>query len=186
MDRDELLRRFPALRGKLEANLARLVGKADAEELANETLLRALAALDGFRGDAALETWLHRIAVNLAHDLLRRRRKFPEQLMGDWPETPESIADVTAAEALERRQTAQCVQSLLARLAARDRQVLIQSDMLDWTAPEIARDERITTGNAKIRLHRARRAMKAMLESYCELYRQKAGMLCCIPKTETR
>jgi DNA-directed RNA polymerase specialized sigma24 family protein len=71
MDREELLRRYPAHRGRLVASLARLVGVTDAEDLAEETLLRALAAVDRFRGEAALSTWLHRIGVNLAYDLLR-------------------------------------------------------------------------------------------------------------------
>ncbi len=185
MDRKELLIRFPSHRRRLVAGLARLVGKADAEDLANETLLRALAVGDGYRGDAALGTWLHRIGVNLALDLLRRRKNAPE-LAADMPEVPDPSLDATAPATLERRQTAQCIQRLLAELPVRHRQVLMQADMLDRPAAEIAHDEGITTGNAKIRLHRARAAMRAALESDCEVYRQNAGVLCCIPKSGVR
>ena len=73
MNREDLLRGYPALRERLLATLSRLVGPNDAEDLANDTLLRALAAIDDFRGEAALSTWLHRIAINLAYDLLRKR-----------------------------------------------------------------------------------------------------------------
>ncbi len=182
MDREEFMNCFPANRGRLVASLGRLVSKPDAEDLASETLLRALAALDGYRGDAALGTWLHRIGANLALDLLRRRKNAPK-LAADMPEVPELKLDSTAAETLERRQTALCVQRLLAGLPARHRQVLVQADMLDRTALEIAHDEGITTGNAKMRLHRARVALKAALEDYCDVYRQSAGVLCCIPKS---
>jgi RNA polymerase sigma-70 factor (ECF subfamily) len=182
MDREELLSRFPSHRRRLVVSLSRLVSKPDAEDLANETLLRALAAVGGYRGDATLGTWLHRIGVNLAIDLLRRRKNIPE-LPADMQELPEPNLDATPPEALERQQTSRCIQRLLAGLPARDRQILVQADMVDQTAHEIARDEGITTGNAKIRLHRARVALKAALEDYCDVYRQPAGVLCCIPKS---
>ncbi len=178
IDRAALLGEFPRLRPRLVAALARLVAPVDAEDLANETLLRALSAVDDFRGEAALGTWLHRIGVNLAYDLLRRQGREP--LEHDAP------ADEIAAEAgqdpLERRQMSDCVQQVLATLPAPQRQLLVQADVLDRTAPEIARAAGITTGNAKIRLHRARRAMQAALESRCDFHHRDGGVLCCAPK----
>lgn len=73
MTRDELLAAFPAHRGKLLATLARLVGKEEARIWRPGTLMRAMEAIEDFRGDAALATWLHRVSVNLALDLLRQR-----------------------------------------------------------------------------------------------------------------
>jgi len=182
MDCEQLLGQFPAERRRLLASLARLVGPTEAQDLANETLLRALAAVDEFRGDAALSTWLHRIGVNLAYDLLRKRSRSPVLSAEQGIDVPETIAKAGDGRWLEQRQMSQCVQSLLAKLPAQQRQVLAQADMLDQTVPEIARDAGITTGNAKIRLHRARRAMKAVLEKHCDLEHQDSGVLCCLPK----
>lgn len=178
MTGEELLRRFPEHRGRLVAALARLVGPADAEDLADETLLRALSAVDGFRGEAALATWLHRIGVNLAYDLLRRHGREAQE--GGGEAEHEAAAD--DGDPLEQRQMSDCVREVLATLPAPQRQLLVQADVLDRTAPEIARDAGITAGNAKIRLHRARRALQSALESRCEFHYRDGGVLCCAPK----
>ena len=182
MNREDLLRGYPALRERLLAILSRLVGPDDAEDLANDTLLRALAAIDDFRGEAALSTWLHRIATNLAYDLLRKRNKSPLLSMEDGIEVPEAIDEVADAGKLEQRQMSECVQKLFAELPSQHREVLAKADMLDQTVPEIAREVGITTGNAKIRLHRARQAMKAALECHCDFEYQDSGVLGCQPK----
>lgn len=178
MNRDELLRLYPAHRRRLAAALSRLVGPTEAEDIAQETLLRALAAVEGFRGEAALGTWLHRIGLNLAYDRLRRRAHEADQA---------SIGETAAApqpDPLEGRQMSRCVQELLAALPASQRDVLVQADMLERTTAEIARDTGISVGNAKIRLHRARRAMKAALEARCDFHHREAGVLCCLPKPD--
>lgn len=184
MDRDELLRLYPAQRGQLVASLARLVGPTDAEDLANDTLLRALAAVDGFRGEAALGTWLHRIGVNLAYDLLRRRDRDPVLPAEQVVDMPEVAVDAAVGDPLDQRQMSQCVSQLLAKLPAHQREPLVQADILDRTAADIAKEAGISLGNAKIRLHRARHAMKAALETHCDFHHAEAGVLCCTLKAE--
>lgn len=180
MDREALLAAFPAHRARLVAALRRLVDAADAEDLANETLLRALQAAESFRGEAALGTWLHRIAVNLAYDQLRRQgRESGVPLDAD-----QEPAESDRADPLEQRQMSQCVREVLAGLPAAQRQLLVESDVLERTTPEIARDAGITTGNAKIRLHRARRSLQAALQDRCEFHHRDGGVLCCTPKSE--
>jgi RNA polymerase sigma-70 factor (ECF subfamily) len=183
MTRDELLQAFPAHRGRLVAALSRLVEPAEAEDLAQETLLRALAAVDGFRGEAALGTWLHRIGTNLAYDLLRRRSGSPVLPGADAIAIPEAATETLGGEALEQRQTMKCIRNMLAKLPPQQRDVLIHADMFERTVPEIARDAGISLGNAKIRLHRARQAMKAAMEESCALYHGPDGQLLCTPKS---
>ncbi len=183
MDQEELLRAFPDHRPRLVAALSRLVGPTQAEDLAQETLLLALSAVAGFRGEAALGTWLHRIAVNLAYDHLRRKGAIPIA-----PTDPETATEIDAApsaeEAVDQRQMGRCVQELLAALPPQYRDVLFKADVLEHTAAEIASAAGISTGNAKTRLHRARRAMKAALETHCDFDHREAGVLCCSPKPE--
>lgn len=179
MTRDGLLLAFPSQRGRLVAHLARLVGPTEAEDLANETLLRAMASVDGFRGEAALGTWLHRIGVNLALDRLRRQARD-----ADPPPAMDEPAVPPIPDPLEGAQMSGCVRKLLAALPASQRQVLVEADMLDRTAAEIARDTGISVGNVKIRLHRARQAMKRALETHCDFHHREAGVLCCAPKPD--
>lgn len=77
MDSQALVSVFPKHRNRLVAVLARLVGADEAEDLSNETLLKAMDAIEGFREESTLGTWLHRIAVKLAYDHLRRQGRQP-------------------------------------------------------------------------------------------------------------
>lgn len=181
MDREALLVAFPTHRARLVVALRRLVDAADAEDLANETLLRALQAAEGFRGDAALGTWLHRIAVNLAYDHLRQLGRDSGAPLDAEQEASEPLDH---ADPLERREMSQCVREVLAGLPAAQRQLLVESDVLERTAPEIARYAGITTGNAKIRLHRARRTLQAALQDRCDFHHRDDGVLCCMPRSE--
>ena len=184
MNREYLFHHFPAHRSRLVASLARLVGPTDAEDIANETLLRALSALDGFRGEAALGTWLNRIGINLACDFLRRKKRDPVALAVAENELPQAVVDDNQAEVLEQRQMSQCIQGVLTTLSDSERDLLVQADLHDRTAPEIARVIGITSGNTKIRLHRARRGAKALLEDLCDFHYRENGILCCTPKVK--
>jgi RNA polymerase sigma-70 factor (ECF subfamily) len=183
MTREELMARYPAERKRIVASVARLVGADEAEDVANDTLLRALAAVEGFRGEAQLGTWLHRIALNCAYDHLRRRKhaaNLPAELHAEAVEAPHEEDDP-----IERLQMSQCVQEVLATLPPAQSRLLLQSDVLDKTAPEIAAEAGITAGNAKIRLHRARRSLQAALAQRCDFHHREGGVLCCTPKPES-
>ena len=186
MTRDELLDLFPVHRSKLVSGLARLVGNDEAEDLAAETLLRAMNAIEDFREESALGTWLYRIGINLAYDLLRQRNRhsvssleLERALDGEFSGTLFSAEENVR---FEQRQMSECVRALMAKLPPEQRHVLTQAEMLDQTAQEIARDVCISTGNAKIRLHRARRTMKKVLETHCEFEHGETGVRCCVPK----
>lgn len=180
---DELLQAFPAHRGRLVAALSRLVEPAEAEDLVQDTLLRAMLAIDGFRGESALGTWLHRIGTNLAYDLLRRRSGNPVLPGTDAIAIPEAATEAMGGEALEQRQTMKCIRNMLATLPPKQRDVLVHADMFERTLPEIAHDTGISLGNAKIRLHRARQALKVAMEENCALYHGPDGRLLCTPKS---
>lgn len=183
MTRAALVEPLERHRARLVATLSRLVRREEAEELANETLLKALASIEHFRGDADAYTWLHRIATNLAYDLLRRQKRAAEVSMADDINELEAIAAPETQAPVEQWQMSQCVRNLLAGLPAEQREALIRADVHDETAAEIAQGTGVSTGNAKIRLHRARRAMKSALEKQCDLAVEADGVCRCVPKT---
>jgi RNA polymerase sigma-70 factor, ECF subfamily len=77
---------FPAIyaeyRPKIVGYLRRLVGEADAKDVAQEVFVKVGKALEGFRGDSSLSTWIYRIATNTATDHLR---KFSSRQVLDFP-----------------------------------------------------------------------------------------------------
>jgi len=182
MKPDALLQHYGRHRVKLVAGLSRLVKREEAEELADEALTKALSSIERFRGEADIDTWLHRIAVNLAYDLLRRQKRHPEISLEEAIELPEhAFADAGQAPQ-EQREMSQCVRNLLTTLPPEQHEALIHADIHDLTAAEIARNTGVSTGNAKIRLHRARRAMKSLLETHCDLAVEADGVCRCTPK----
>jgi RNA polymerase sigma-70 factor, ECF subfamily len=146
-----------------------LTGNADdANDVAQDTYLRAFRGLARFRGDAAFPTWLYRITVNSAHNLVAKRRRGNTVSLDDHRQNlhvvdpnPDSdpVARVVAADLKER------VRHSLAGLPALARQVLVLREVEGLTHSAIADRLGITETAAKVRLHRARQKLKADLET---------------------
>jgi RNA polymerase sigma-70 factor (ECF subfamily) len=126
-----------------------IIGDRDeAQDLLQETFVRAHRALPRFRGDAQFSTWLHRIALNLCQDALRRRKR----TAGLASSLPEQGAEPLAA--------AQEVRAALLRLRPRHRIVLALRYQQALSYQEIADLLRWPLGRVKVTLHRAKRAFK--------------------------
>jgi len=81
MDVDELNRVFEINAGKLKSYLLRITASiADAEDLVQDTYLKACDKLTSFKGESGLKTWLFTIATNLAKDNLRAQKRWPENV----------------------------------------------------------------------------------------------------------
>jgi RNA polymerase sigma-70 factor (ECF subfamily) len=94
MTADELTNQFVTFQGELKSFLLRMTASVqDAEDILQDTYLRAHAKIDTFRGESSLKTWIFTIASNLARDLLRSRKR--------WPET---VTDLCREETLNNRQ----------------------------------------------------------------------------------
>lgn len=144
--------------------------REDAEDVTQSTLLKAVQHLDGFRWEASLRTWLHRIATNECRML--RRRKTPASLdeMLDAATTGERPGldppddgpgpDELAEEADARRR----VVAALAELPEHYRTALLLKDGLGLKAEELARATGASVPAAKATLHRARRALRTRIE----------------------
>ncbi len=136
----------------------------DANDVAQDTYLRAFRALTRFRGDAAFPTWLYRITVNSASNVMaKRRRTSGESSLEDHLHLVETNPDadpVARAVAADLRDR---VRSSLAGLPALLRQVIVMKEIEGLPHSAIAERLGISEAAAKVRLHRARQKLKADL-----------------------
>jgi RNA polymerase sigma-70 factor (ECF subfamily) len=147
----------------------------EARDALQETLLSAFRALDRFAGGCRLSTWLHRIAINACLMKLRSRGRRPEESIEDL--LPRFQADghpvsffeawsEGADKALEREETRLLVRTLIDRLPETYRTALLLRDIEDLDNEEAADLLGITPNAMKIRVHRARQALRALLEPH--------------------
>lgn len=161
-----LVRRY---RDRLHPTLLRLTGRAeDAEDLLQETFLRAFAKLNRFHGDSSFYTWIYRIAVNLA---LSARRGRPITLplsrgAGGEPLDPaDDHGRTDPGLRLERAERDDRIQNALNALAPDHRAVVILKDFDGLRYEEIAEIVGIPIGTVRSRLHRARSELRERLRT---------------------
>ncbi len=160
--------------GRMLATARRFLNNEhDAEDAVQEAFASAFRALDKFNGEAMLSTWLHRIVVNAALVQLRGKRRRGEQPIetllprfdqdGAWIDEPVTWTDASQT-ILERRDSRQMVQRCIARLPEIYRSVVLLRDIEELDTDETARSLAITPNTVKVRLHRARQALKRLIE----------------------
>jgi len=158
--------------------LSFLKNHADAEEITQDTFLRAHRGLHGFRGESSLATWLHRIALNLARNRYwyfhRRRRHVSVSLDAAFSQTnATTFADLVTTDAPDPRRVAvteefaNLVDECMARLGERPRRILNLRNKLDHSYVEIAREIGISVGTVKSRIARARVSLRRLLAEAC-------------------
>jgi len=164
----ELVR--PYERRVYAAALAILRNESDAEDTAQEAILKALANIRQFRAEARFSTWLIQITVNEA--LMRRRRERKGMVEGiddrrdDEEEyTPRDFADwrEIPSEALERKEVRQKLAQALATLDRKYREVFVLRDMEQLNIQETADALGISVASVKTRLLRARLMLRDLL-----------------------
>ncbi|HXV61592.1 MAG TPA: sigma-70 family RNA polymerase sigma factor [Vicinamibacteria bacterium] len=158
---------------KLLALCRRLLGnEEDARDAVQETFVAAFRSLDGFRADARLGTWLSRIAVNYSLMKLRSRRRKPEQSIEEL--LPQFLADghqaressswgAPADSVFEREEVVALVRGQIDRLPERYRTVLLLRDIEELDTESVAKLLGVTPNTVKVRLHRARQALRGLL-----------------------
>lgn len=181
-------------RERVRRSLARLVGEAEADDLAQEVFVRVTRALPEFRGESSVSTWILRIARGVGLDHLRSRRHHearrtvslaaPATEAGEAgsdgaPTVPEPREEAQAPRRLVRAEMSSCVREYVARLAPEHRAVIELKDLEGLSNPEIADRLGVSVANAKIRLHRARQALRGELERGCDFYHNEENALAC-------
>jgi RNA polymerase sigma-70 factor (ECF subfamily) len=159
---------------RLLATARRLLrSEEDAKDAVQETFVSAFRSIGTFEGAARLSTWLHRIAVNACLMKLRSRRRRPEdpiepllpQFLEDGhhtTHTPEWRDDALAL--MERREEREFVRARIDDLPESYRTVLILRDIEELEPAATAAILGVSENLVKVRLHRARQALRALLE----------------------
>jgi RNA polymerase sigma-70 factor, ECF subfamily len=165
----ELVR--PYERAVYVAAFSVLHNEHDAEEVAQEAVLKAFTHLARFRGDAKFSTWIIQIAINEARMKLRKDRRHlydsideqPESEEGDYK--PRDFADwrEIPSEALERTELRDALKTAIASLAPKYREVFMLRDVQNVSITETAKILGITESSVKTRLLRARLQLRDAL-----------------------
>jgi RNA polymerase sigma-70 factor (ECF subfamily) len=147
----------------------------DARDAVQEAFISAFKSIDGFEGSARISTWLHRIVVNAALMKLRTKRRKPEQSIEDLLPSfledghmaaPASPWREVGIDPVEQREVWQLVRDSIESLPETYRNVLLLRDIEDLDTEETARIMGISAGAVKTRLHRARQALRGLLEPH--------------------
>jgi RNA polymerase sigma-70 factor, ECF subfamily len=144
----------------------------DARDAVQEALLSAFKGIRNFAGEARLSTWLHRIVVNAALMQLRSRRRRNEEPIEDllprFDEEGKWAADSKGRLGeeipFERRDTRDLVRNCIARLPENYRTVVLLRDIEDLDTEHVAQMLDATPNTIKVRLHRARQALRTIIE----------------------
>jgi RNA polymerase sigma-70 factor (ECF subfamily) len=143
--------------------------EADAEDVAQEAILKAYRALATFRGASRFGTWLISIVCNEARGRLRKKSRVPTEsyeeqievtpaLLTDWREIP--------SESLERKELVEKIEVAIEELPSTYREVFVLRDRDELGIDEIAEILGITENLVKVRLHRARMMLQKCLAPY--------------------
>ncbi len=184
---DAALAESEPYRGAVTRYIRYLVRDAtEAEDLAQEAFLRAHRQRDTLRDPAALESWLYQIATHVSIDRMRQRAKAAERQINE-PVEDLPIPDSTQPSALtvlQQEEMSACIQRYVAKLSDTYKAVLLMCDADGLSAKETAELLHLPLTTVKMRLHRARQQMQALLKQACEFDRDERGVFVCEPRRD--
>jgi RNA polymerase sigma-70 factor (ECF subfamily) len=160
--------------GRMLATARRLLGnEQDANDAVQQAFISVFKSIAAFNGEASLSTWLHRIVVNAALTQMRYRRRRPEMSIdallprfdeeGRWADdvAQQNVAHETLTDGHE---TQEMVRRCIDQLPEGYRSILVLRDIEELNTIEAAEILAVTPNAVKIRLHRARQALKTLIE----------------------
>ncbi len=154
-----------------------LRNEEDARDCVQEAFLSAHRRIGTFEGRSTLRTWLQRIVTNAALTKLRAKRSRPEEVADSvlptyeangLREGPSATNVATPEELLQRSGTAAMVREALDRLPDSYRTIILLRDIQGYTTQETAETLEISDGAVKVRLHRARTALRTLIQPLFE------------------
>lgn len=177
----ELLEIYDQYYDRVKKFITRLVkDEWIAEDLIQETFIRVEKNMDSVRDLSKLSSWVFRVAYNLCQDHFKSQKKNRHDTVK--PESsPSPFVEIPLQKELEQLQMGACIQEQINLLPEPQKIVLILYDLLGFNHTEIADILDITKENAKVRLHRARKGLKLILEQKCTFELDDRNVLVCEP-----
>lgn len=184
MNSDTFLSEFESFRSQLESFVLRMTASVqDTEDIVQETFIKASSKIDGFRGESSIKTWVFAIASNLARDLLRAKKRWPENVTDICREA--ALGDrAFFEESLHIRQTspqghfeikehiAFCFTCVGKSLPLEQQITLLLKEVYGFKLKEIGRIMEQSEGMVKYHLHHGRSKMIEIFDRRCSLINQ--------------
>lgn len=178
-DLQELLRSY---RPRVASFIAKIVpDSGEVDDLTQETLLKVSGGLEKFRGESALSSWILQIASNVCADYFRYRSGRPHAPKSEKPLSVKPAAD-NLTEHYEHKEMSECMRNYIDSLPGSYQKVLTQHDIEGIKLKDIATAEKISLNSIKVRLHRARKKLRVMLESGCRISVDERNVKVCEKK----
>jgi RNA polymerase sigma-70 factor (ECF subfamily) len=137
----------------------------DAEDLTQETFVKAYRNLAGFEGRSAFRTWVYRIAINTCQNELRQRSRRPQASPTTLEVAAEFLPSSEDTESMAQRHEQYAILATAYRmLRPEDRQILAMKDLEDFPYNQIAETLEISLSAAKMRVQRARTALNLLYQ----------------------
>jgi RNA polymerase sigma-70 factor, ECF subfamily len=151
-----------------------------ADDLTQETFIRVQKNLDTVQDSSKTASWVFRIACNLCQDHFRRQKRILSSEC-ELNEATGGFQEAIAQKQLEQCEMDGCIQKVVGILPEPLRCVIMLSDMAELSHREIAEILETTVDNVKVRLHRARKKLKVLLEEKCTFEVDERSVLVCAP-----
>jgi len=166
---------------RVRSHLRRFVNEAEAEDLTQEVFLKVHQKLPGFRGESKLSTWIFQIATHAALDRLRSagHRHGGSGIADELADDSAFHIDPGHAQEPVREEMNQCIRDLVQTLNPEYAAVLLLSELQELSLEAMARMLECSPGAVKIRLHRARKALRQKMEQACIIYLDPGAEIQC-------
>ncbi len=181
----DLSRIYETYHGKVVAYAAKLLGRNEADDIAQEVFVKIRRSLSTVSDSSKLTSWIYTITLNTVRDAARRKRSEPAWRNDEEDTASSRLPDPgsrTPEENAVRNEMVACYLDYVRKLPPRYHDVYVLSEFEDLTSEETARRLSLSVGTVKIRLHRARTMLNGELRRNCRCYYNERGELMGEPK----
>lgn len=180
---------YEAYHGKVLAYAAKLLGRAEADDVAQDVFIKVGHSLGSLQDSSKLTSWIYAITLNTVRDAVRRRSSHPDRLAQVPREGPAEkeedsplacvpdTASRSPEEAAMRNEMIACYLDYVKQLPRSYYEVYVLSEFEELPNDEIARRLAVSLGTVKIRLHRGRAKLHERLRRNCRCYVNARGEL---------
>jgi RNA polymerase sigma-70 factor (ECF subfamily) len=159
--------------------LASVRDESIADDLVQDAFIRIQENLDSVKDPSKISSWIFRIAHNLCRDHFRSRKKSSSH--EEIHDGLVNLLETPLQMKMEQGEMSQCVQDKLNLLPESLRSVLVFADVMEFSHQEIANILGLSVENVKVRVHRARKKFKKILEEKCTFDVDERNVLICEP-----